>query len=236
MIAALLRRAPRTWRSTQLTLALSVPPTNHFACGGFQSSTCVHGATTRAPSAKPAQKASGSRVGARVDALVAHVGLRAEDAGRRERAVFLEEIGDLGSEPSGRPWRIRIHRIHAVAAGRRLARSAERRRRVVPEERAPSRPPSVAKTAPKNSSTMKPKMQPAIDGSRADRLEHRRALRAACRAHSREVARRDARCIGAIRRFDRDRDDQPDERADDAGEQTGAARRRPTVIGRGSFC
>ena len=39
MIAALLRRGPRTWRSTQLTLALSVPPTNHFACGGFQSST-----------------------------------------------------------------------------------------------------------------------------------------------------------------------------------------------------
>ena len=34
MIAALLRRGPRTWRSRQLTLALSLPPTNHFACGG----------------------------------------------------------------------------------------------------------------------------------------------------------------------------------------------------------
>ena len=39
MIAALLRRAERRWRSRQLTLALILPPTNHFACGGFQSST-----------------------------------------------------------------------------------------------------------------------------------------------------------------------------------------------------
>jgi hypothetical protein len=60
MSAALLRRAPRTWRSTQLTLALSVPPTNHFACGGFQSSTLVHGVNHSSSWAKPAQKASGS--------------------------------------------------------------------------------------------------------------------------------------------------------------------------------
>ena len=39
MIAALLRRAVRMWRSRQLTLALIFPPTNHFACGGFHSST-----------------------------------------------------------------------------------------------------------------------------------------------------------------------------------------------------
>ena len=43
MIAALLRRAVRTCRSRQLTLTLSWPPTNHFAYGGCQSSTRVHG-------------------------------------------------------------------------------------------------------------------------------------------------------------------------------------------------
>src|SRR3954468_21554195 len=60
MIAALLRRAPRTWRSTQLTLALSVPPRNHFACGGFHSSTCVHGVNHSSSDANDAQNASGS--------------------------------------------------------------------------------------------------------------------------------------------------------------------------------
>src|ERR1051325_4424356 len=61
MIAALLRRAPRTCRSTQFTLALIVPPTNHFACGGFQSRTCVHGVNHSSSDAKAAQNASGSR-------------------------------------------------------------------------------------------------------------------------------------------------------------------------------
>src|SRR5262249_15057747 len=61
MSAALLRRAPRTWRSRQLTLALIVPPTNHFACGGCQSSTFVHGFDHSSSPAKPAQNASGSR-------------------------------------------------------------------------------------------------------------------------------------------------------------------------------
>jgi hypothetical protein len=43
MMAALFLRHVRTWRSRQLTLALSLPPTNHFACGGFQSRTFVQG-------------------------------------------------------------------------------------------------------------------------------------------------------------------------------------------------
>ena len=63
MIAALLRRAPLTWRSTQLTLALSVPPRNHLACGGFHSSTRDPGGNHSSPFAKSAQTASGTRPG-----------------------------------------------------------------------------------------------------------------------------------------------------------------------------
>src|SRR6478672_1306679 len=43
MMAALLRRGPRRCRSRQLTETLSFPPTNHFACGGFQSRTWLQG-------------------------------------------------------------------------------------------------------------------------------------------------------------------------------------------------
>ena len=61
MSAALLRRAVRTWRSRQLTLTLSLPPTNHFAKGGFHSSTRFHGADHSSSRAKDSQKPSGSR-------------------------------------------------------------------------------------------------------------------------------------------------------------------------------
>ena len=61
MIAALLRRAPRTWRSRQLTATFSWPPTNHLACGGCQSSTVSHRRDHSSSPAKPAQNASGSR-------------------------------------------------------------------------------------------------------------------------------------------------------------------------------
>ena len=47
MSAGLARRFPR-WRSTQLTAALSVPPTNHCACGGVHSRTRSTAGTTRA--------------------------------------------------------------------------------------------------------------------------------------------------------------------------------------------
>src|SRR6188768_3934386 len=60
MMAALFLRHVRTWRSRQLTLALSLPPTNHFACGGFQSSTFVQGVLHSSSEANMAQKASGS--------------------------------------------------------------------------------------------------------------------------------------------------------------------------------
>ena len=65
IIAALLRRAERTCRSRQLTLALICPPTNHFACGGCQSRTFVHGAIHSSSEANRAQNASGSRAARR---------------------------------------------------------------------------------------------------------------------------------------------------------------------------
>src|SRR5882762_6386406 len=43
MIAALLRNGPFRCRSRQFTLALSFPPTNHSANGGFQTQTFFHG-------------------------------------------------------------------------------------------------------------------------------------------------------------------------------------------------
>jgi hypothetical protein len=45
-IAALVRRqecSPSRWRSRQLYETFSLPPTNHFANGGFQSSTFFQG-------------------------------------------------------------------------------------------------------------------------------------------------------------------------------------------------
>ena len=43
MIAALLRRRSSRCRSRQLSVTLSVAPTNHFACGSSHSSSVVHG-------------------------------------------------------------------------------------------------------------------------------------------------------------------------------------------------
>ena len=56
-------RSPRpasTWRSTQLTATLSLPPTNHLAKGRFHSSTSVHGVSHVSLVACAAQNASGS--------------------------------------------------------------------------------------------------------------------------------------------------------------------------------
>ncbi len=56
-------RAPRpaaTWRSTQLTATLSLPPTNHLAKGRFHSRTSVQGVSQVSRFACAAQKARGS--------------------------------------------------------------------------------------------------------------------------------------------------------------------------------
>src|SRR5436190_12972448 len=59
MMAALLRRGPARWRSTQLALTLSCPPTNHLACGSFHSSTFCQGFAQVRLLACKAQKPSG---------------------------------------------------------------------------------------------------------------------------------------------------------------------------------
>ena len=56
-------RSPRpasTWRSTQLTATLSLPPTNHLANGASHSRTRDHGSAQVSRSACASQKASGS--------------------------------------------------------------------------------------------------------------------------------------------------------------------------------
>jgi hypothetical protein len=60
MIAALLRRAVRTWRSRQFAETFSVPPPNHFASGELHSRTFVNGVIHSSSRANPAQNASGS--------------------------------------------------------------------------------------------------------------------------------------------------------------------------------
>ena len=97
MSAALLRRGPRTWRSRQLTLALIWPPTNHFACGGCQSSTRVPGPRPfeLARPASPRTPRDRARPPRRCRRR-ATTALRAEGGRRRKRAVFAQEVVDLG--------------------------------------------------------------------------------------------------------------------------------------------
>src|SRR5262249_33933632 len=64
-MAALLRRGPCRWRSTQLALTLSLPPTNHWACGSSQTSTLSHGLAHSSPWACSAQNPSGSSLARR---------------------------------------------------------------------------------------------------------------------------------------------------------------------------
>src|SRR4051812_4174060 len=60
MKAALLRRHEPMCLSMQFTDTLSLPPVNHFACGGFQSSTLLHFFDHCSCEACSAQNASGS--------------------------------------------------------------------------------------------------------------------------------------------------------------------------------
>src|ERR1035437_8847170 len=61
MIGGLLRAGPRAWRSKQFAAALSLPPVNHVALGGGQSSPFVNGAIHSIAPAIRSQYASGSR-------------------------------------------------------------------------------------------------------------------------------------------------------------------------------
>src|SRR5438105_8749373 len=60
MMAALFLRGPSRWRSMQLYAALSVRPTNHWACGSFHSRTRSHLRNQVSAPACSAQKPSGS--------------------------------------------------------------------------------------------------------------------------------------------------------------------------------
>src|SRR5262249_49188652 len=59
-MAVLSRRGPVRWRSRQLYEALIFPPTNHFACGSFHSTTRSQRLNQCSRSAWAAQKRSGS--------------------------------------------------------------------------------------------------------------------------------------------------------------------------------
>ncbi len=101
MSAALLRRAPRTWRSRQLTLMFSCPPTNHFACGGCQSSTVSHGRDHSSSPAIRAQNPSGSRSASAYRLSSRTSACARNSGGRRKRAIFAKEIGKLSADRVG---------------------------------------------------------------------------------------------------------------------------------------
>ena len=56
-----MRRGPVTWRSRQLSATLSLPPTNHFAYGGFHSSAFFQGLNQWSSLARCSQNLTGFR-------------------------------------------------------------------------------------------------------------------------------------------------------------------------------
>ena len=86
-------RSPRpasTWRSTQLTATLSLPPTNHLANGSFHSSTSVQGVSQVSRLAWDGPEGQGVGLGLGVDAGL-RVGLLGELLGRGEGPGLVEQ-------------------------------------------------------------------------------------------------------------------------------------------------
>src|SRR5690242_10719048 len=107
MSAALLRRAVLMCRSTQFAEMLSCPPMNHFACGGFQSSTVVHGLYQRSSFACASQNASGFCAAASYTFWSETCApLRNESGGEKERCSWrsasISDIRGRGKREGGR--------------------------------------------------------------------------------------------------------------------------------------
>ena len=86
-------RSPRpasTWRSTQLTATLSLPPTNHLAKGRFHSRTSRPGLGPVSRLACASQKPSGSACGLGVDPGL-RVGLLGQVLRRREGPRLVQQ-------------------------------------------------------------------------------------------------------------------------------------------------
>src|SRR5262249_4772272 len=131
-MAALLRRGPLRWRSTQLTLALICPPANHWACGSFQTRALSHFFNQASASACSAQTAAGSSLARcqsfSYSARLLTCALAANSAGGGKvrvscrTLVMLAEAGeDIRGSPC-RPGRRPGQRARSgeVKAGRRL--------------------------------------------------------------------------------------------------------------------
>ena len=167
--------------------------------------------------AKPAQKAFGIPLGARVDVLVAHVGLRAKRLGRRKRAVLPQQIGDLwrslrvdmADQNLRRKRRWRLGRSAESRQACRCGRTRRRARRRASRRRRRRR---AARRNPKTSPNRR--VGP-------ERLEHRRALQAAGRGRCGRSRPRAAPGAVPSRCSARCETIEPDDGADDPGEQPG---------------
>src|SRR5438309_924597 len=110
MRAALFLRGPSRWRSRQLSLTLSCPPTNHLANGSFHSRTRFQRLNQCSRSACLAQKPSGSSWASRVSfsnsSLLLMCAFAAKSAGGGKLRVSLrmlvmfEEVGEVMMECS----------------------------------------------------------------------------------------------------------------------------------------
>src|ERR1044072_9051601 len=84
----------RIWRTRQFTEALSLPPRNHLACGGFHSSTRSHGVIHSSCFAEAGQYPSGTPPPALGGFGVANMRLGLEGRRRREAPLLVEERFD----------------------------------------------------------------------------------------------------------------------------------------------
>ena len=82
-------------RSTQFTLTLSSPPSNHFACGGVHSSTVSHGLLHVSSSASRDQKLCGSMAASSTSRLVCTRAVARNAGGGGTIAVLLQQDVDI---------------------------------------------------------------------------------------------------------------------------------------------
>ena len=105
-----------TWRSRQLAETFSLPPANHFACGGSdQSRTSSHGSIHSSFSAQLAHHASRVGRGLLVDAGVGDVRLRGELAGGGKVCSVSSSTSSSGPRPPCSSSRSPLTRLGSLA-------------------------------------------------------------------------------------------------------------------------
>src|ERR1041385_3083815 len=114
-------RPARPWRSRQFTDALILPPTNHFALGGFQSRTWVQGLIPSSCFAQSAPYPSGSRrpFSYGVVSWTWALALKPSGGGKRRcssRRVSIRSVGVMARDIKEEGDSSKLHRAARYAA------------------------------------------------------------------------------------------------------------------------